>query len=97
MSLKILLANRSSRRNFVKTVFGIPAWYLLSEREENKLFKYIREARNIEEAHLYRVMDGSTIYNEQFCFFCALDMAISINYALGVTLFSGTKLGSVES
>ena len=67
------MADRSSRTNFVKTVFGIPAWYLLSVREENKLFKYIREARNIEEAHLFRVMDCSTICDEQFCFFCALD------------------------
>ena len=55
------MADISSRTNFVKTVLSTPAWYLLSEREENELFKYIREARNIEEVHLYRVMDCSTI------------------------------------
>ena len=67
------MVDRSSRTNFVKTVFDILTWYLLSKRGENKLFKYIPEARNIEEAHLFRMMDCSTICDEHFCFFCALD------------------------
>lgn len=65
------MADRNTKTQFVKAVFGIPDWYLVSEREEEKLFKYICEARTISEANLFRVMDCSTICDEQFCYFCA--------------------------
>ena len=55
----------------VKEVFGIPEWYLLSEKEENKLFKYIINTRNEDEARLFRAMDCSAFCEEQFCYFCA--------------------------
>lgn len=58
----------------VKEVFGIPEWYLLSEREENKLFKYIITTRNEDQARLFRAMDCSAFCDEQFCFFCAAYM-----------------------
>ena len=53
----------------VKEVFGIPEWYLLTEKEEDKLFKYIIKTRNEDEARLFRAMDCSAYCDEQFCFF----------------------------
>ena len=78
----------ADKTQFVKWVFGIPEWYLMTEREENKLFGYICEARNIQEANLHRIMDCSTICDEQFCFFCAADegdiekMCATCNYVV---------------
>ena len=34
----------------VKTVFEIPDWYLMSEREKDKLYSYVREAACVQEA-----------------------------------------------
>ena len=63
----------TSRKSLVKAVFKIPEWYALSEKEEKKLYKYICETRNQNEARLFRLMDFSTCCNESFCFFCAID------------------------
>ena len=56
----------------VKEVFHIPDWYLLTEKEEDKLFRYIFEARDENEARLARFMDCTAICDEQYCFFCSL-------------------------
>ena len=61
------------RTAFVKYVFGIPNWYLMSDVEEKKLIGYINEARTIQDARLFRTLDCSTMCDEKFCYFCALD------------------------
>ena len=58
-------------RLIVRATFGISDWYMLSEQEEDKLLKYIREARNAQEAHYFRFLDCTTKCDEQFCYFCA--------------------------
>ena len=54
----------------VRKVFGKPDWYLLSEQEENKLFKSICDTRDEDKASLFHFMDCTTICDEQFCYFC---------------------------
>ena len=56
----------------VKEVFRIPEWYLMTEKEENKLFKYIMDTQgNENQARLFRAMDCSAFCDEQYCYFCA--------------------------
>ena len=82
------MADRNTKTNFVKAVFGIPDWYILSEMGEERLFKYICETRNIYEANLFRVIDCSTNFVlVSFVFF-----QISRSCVQHVTLSSGTKL-----
>lgn len=67
------MADKTTITEFVKAIFAIPDWYLLSEKEENKLMNYIRDARNAQEARLHRFIDCSAFCDEQFCFFCSAD------------------------
>ena len=57
---------------FVKYVFGILNWYLMSDVEEKKMKRYIDEASTIQDAGLFRALDCSMTC-EKFCYFCALD------------------------
>ena len=57
----------------MKYVFRIPNWYLMSDVEEKKLIKYINEARTIQDARLFRTLDCSTVCDEKYCYFRALD------------------------
>ena len=54
----------------VKTVFEIPDWYLMSEREKDKLYSYVREAACVQEARLFRMLDCSAYCVEELCFLC---------------------------
>lgn len=65
------MADSLSKTSFVKAVFGIPDWYVLTGTEEEKLFKYICETRDYHEARLHRFLDCSAFCDDQFCFFCA--------------------------
>ena len=45
---------------------------MLSENEENKLFKYIvKFADNRENSYLARSLDCTTFCDERFCYFCS--------------------------
>ena len=56
---------------YVKLFFGIPEWYILSDRAEAKLQKYLCEAPTHKDARMYRFLDCSAFCDEQFCYFCA--------------------------
>ena len=66
------MADGNSRTCFVKRMFEIPDWYLMTEKEENKLYKYLCESRYSQEAKFIRLLDCSTtcICDERFCYFC---------------------------
>ena len=79
----------TSRKSLVKAVFKIPEWYVMSEKEEKKIYKYICETSNHDEARLFRLMDCSTCCDESFCFFCAIDEGlISPSCRACTTLYS---------
>ena len=59
------------KTSIVREVFQLPDWYLLSENEENKLFKYIESTRDSNEARLFRAMDCPAYCDEDYCFFCS--------------------------
>ena len=55
----------------VKEVFRKPEWYLMTEKEENKLFKYIMDIQgNENQAPLFPAMGCSALCDEQYCYFC---------------------------
>lgn len=59
-------------RQILKSIFGIPKWYVLSQNEESRLIKYFDEANDsVEQANVNRILDCSTICNEDDCFFCS--------------------------
>ena len=64
------MVDRNSRMCFVKRMLEIPDWYLMTEREENKLYKYLCESKNSQEATFIRLLNCSTICDERFCYFC---------------------------
>ena len=59
------------RSDIVRSVFGVPGWYVLSDNEEQKLFSYLMTAQTVPEAILKRILDCSTICDEKYCYFCA--------------------------
>lgn len=54
----------------VRRIFRIPVWYEMSDFEQEKLYKYIKEASCPQEARLYRMLDCSAFCVEEKCFFC---------------------------
>ena len=50
---------------YVKLVFRIPEWYILSEKEECKLRNYLNEAST------HRFLDCCAYCDGRFCYFCA--------------------------
>ena len=60
----------ASRADIIKSVFGIPKWYVLSEKEEQRLFNYIMSTETVQEAIFNRILDCSTFCDEASCYFC---------------------------
>ncbi|MES9884141.1 MAG: hypothetical protein ABW185_25120 [Sedimenticola sp.] len=61
----------ASTERIVRVCFRIPAWYLLTKREEERLIQYILDEQTIRDAWWARELDCSAYCDEQFCFRCA--------------------------
>ena len=60
----------ASRTDIVRSIFGVPSWYIISEKEEQRLFNYIMSTETVQEAIFNRILDCSTICSERHCYFC---------------------------
>ena len=62
------MADNIFRTEYVKLVFGIPDWYFMTKKEEDKLSAYMRMTNTHQDARMYRFLDCTTICDERLCY-----------------------------
>ena len=61
----------------VRKIFNIPDWYIMSDTEVKRLFRYILESTCPQEARLFRFLDCSAFCTVDTCYFCKFNIYLT--------------------
>ena len=57
--------------SLIQRIFEIPSWYIPSESELNRLYRYVRDEGSVRRAKVARTLDCSAFCEGIDCYFCS--------------------------